>query len=240
MLYFTYWAAMSLSFSDRNVCYHRRYKEVLNGFYKKYIMLIFGLKFHLFYQVLVLWGRMFSEDRDLTTNSLVLATTNSELHDSKTCKSDSENDATTENKHVLENDKNARYDQKETYSEEGEEVRRWNEVVMEWRKQHVSLDVWGRYVRYSVAKVVFAVWGEKRWCHREFIVLVVSGRSVNVSKKCCPEVKQLGVGVEFCIAVNIANFGGDLKLFLCVAYWMHLIHIQWGTFGLREIDARGP
>ena len=85
-------------------------------------MLIFGLKFHLFYQVL--WGGMFSEDRDFITNSLVLATTNSELHDSKTCKSESENAATTENKHVLENDKNTHHDQKETYSEEGEEVRR--------------------------------------------------------------------------------------------------------------------
>ena len=96
-----------------------QYKEILNGFYKESIMLLFGLKFHLFYQVLFLWGGTLSEDRDLTTNSLVLATTISELHDSKTCKSDSENDATTENKHVLENDdKNARHDQKETYLEE--------------------------------------------------------------------------------------------------------------------------
>ena len=101
-------------------------------------MLIFGLKFHLFYQDLVLCSGTFSEDWDLTTNSLVLATTNSELHDSKTCKSDSENDATTENKHVLENDKNARHHQKETYSEEGEEVRRRNEVVKEWRKHFSS------------------------------------------------------------------------------------------------------
>ena len=82
-------------------------------------MLLFGFKFHLFYQILILWGGTFSEDRDLTTNSLVLATTNSELHDSKICKSDSVNDAPTENKHVLENDdKNARHDQKETYFEE--------------------------------------------------------------------------------------------------------------------------
>ena len=108
---------------------------------------------------------------------------------------------------------------------------------MEWRKQCVSLDVRGRYVCHSVAKVMFAVWGEKRWSHREFVVLVVSGRSVNVSRKCCPEVKWLGVGVEYCITVDIANFGGDIKLFLCVAYW---IHIQLGTLGLREIDARVP
>ena len=45
--------------------------------------------------------------------------------------------------------------------------------------------------------------------HREFVVLVVSGRSVNIFRKCCPEVKKLGVGAEFCIAVNIANTGGD-------------------------------
>ena len=82
-------------------------------------MLLFGFKFHLFYQVLILWGGTFSEDRDLTTNSLVLTATISELHESKTCKSDSENDATTENKHVLRNDENARHDLKETNFEEG-------------------------------------------------------------------------------------------------------------------------
>ena len=42
---------------------------------------------------------------------------------------------------------------------------------------------------------------------------------MNVSRKCCPEVKQLlGVGARFGIAVDIANFGDDIKLFLCVAY----------------------
>ena len=45
---------------------------------------------------------------------------------------------------------------------------------------------------------------------------------------------------ELCIAVDIANFEGDVKLFLCVAYWIYLIHIQLGTLGLREIDARRP
>ena len=40
-----------------------------------------------------------------------------------------------------------------------------------------------------VAKVMFAVGGNKLWSHREFVFLVVWGRSVNVSKKCCPEVK---------------------------------------------------
>ena len=37
------------------------------------------------------------------------------------------------------------------------------------------------------------------------------------------------------IAVDIANFGGDVKLFLWVAYWMYLIHIQLGILGLRKI-----
>ena len=130
------------------------------------------------------------------------------------------------------------------------ERRKRFDVMRESRKQCVSLDVQGRYVHHShvckeicsqkgdmFAKVVFAVWGEKRWSHREFVVLVVLGRSVNLSRKCCPEVKSLGVGAEFRIAVDIANFGGDVKLFPCVAYW---IHIQLGTLGLREIDARDP
>ena len=37
------------------------------------------------------------------------------------------------------------------------EVRKRNEVMRESRKQHVSLDVRGRYIRPSVAKVVYAV-----------------------------------------------------------------------------------
>ena len=41
---------------------------------------------------------------------------------------------------------------------------------------------------------------------------------MNISRKYCPGVKLLGVGAEFCIAVDITNFGGDVKLFLCVAY----------------------
>ena len=42
------------------------------------------------------------------------------------------------------------------------EVRKRNEVMIELRKQRESLDVRGRYVRHSVAKVVFAVSGGKR------------------------------------------------------------------------------
>ena len=33
---------------------------------------------------------------------------------------------------------------------------------------------------------------------------------MNVSRKCCPVKKWLGVGAEFCIAVDRANFGGDV------------------------------
>ena len=40
-----------------------------------------------------------------------------------------------------------------------------------------------------VAKVMFAAGGNKLWSHREFVFLVVSGRSVDVSRKYCPEVK---------------------------------------------------
>ena len=36
--------------------------------------------------------------------------------------------------------------------------------------------------------------------------------------------------------IDIANFGGDIKLFLCVAYSMYLTHIQLGPLGLRRID----
>ena len=51
---------------------------------------------------------------------------------------------------------------------------------------------------------------------------------------------SLGAGAELDIAINIANLGGEIKLFLCVAYWIHLIHIQLGSLGLREIDASDP
>ena len=40
---------------------------------------------------------------------------------------------------------------------------------------------------------------------------------MNVSRKCCPGMKWLAIGAVFCIAVDIAKTGGDLKLFLCEA-----------------------
>ena len=40
-----------------------------------------------------------------------------------------------------------------------------------------------------------------------------------VPRKCCPEVKKsLGAGAELDIAIDIANFGDEIKFFLCVAY----------------------
>ena len=36
------------------------------------------------------------------------------------------------------------------------------------------------------------------------------------------------------------DIGGAIKLFLCVAYWIYLIHIQLGSLGLKEIDTRDP
>ena len=36
--------------------------------------------------------------------------------------------------------------------------------------------------------------------------------------------------------IDIANFGGDIKLFLCVAYWMYQTHIQLRSLDLRRID----
>ena len=55
-----------------------------------------------------------------------------------------------------------------------------------------------------------------------------------------PRGEVRGAGAELDIAIDITNFGGDIKLFLCVAYWIYLIHIQLGSLGLREIDARDP
>ena len=54
------------------------------------------------------------------------------------------------------------------------------------RKQRVSLDVRGRYVHHCVAKVVFAVWGEKRWSHREFVILVHFGEKRECFQKMLP------------------------------------------------------
>ena len=52
----------------------------------------------------------------------------------------------------------------------------------------------------------------------ECVVLVVWGGNMNVSRKYCPGMKWLAVRAEFYIAVDITKAGGDLKLFLCVAY----------------------
>ena len=77
----------------------------------------------------------------------------------------------------------------------------------------------GELLRYSIANNMFFKLLNFQTNVLDYdIVVSVSGRSVNVSRKYCPEVKSLGVGAQFCIAVDIANFGGDVKSFLCVAY----------------------
>ena len=35
------------------------------------------------------------------------------------------------------------------------------------------------------------------------------------------------------VAVDVAKVRGDMKVFLCVADYMHLIHVQMGTLSLR-------
>ena len=72
---------------------------------------------------------------------------------------------------------------------ERKEVSEWLEVMIEMRIAACSVgltrEIWSQYV----AKVMFAVGGNKLWNHREFVFLVVLGRSVDVSRKCFPEVK---------------------------------------------------
>ena len=87
----------------------------------------------------------------------------------------------------------------------------------------------------SLAKVMFVVGGNKLWSHREFCVSGAFGERRACLHQCCPEMKwELGAGSGIRHCIDIANFGGDIKLFLCVAYWMYLIHIQLGFLGLRE------
>ena len=70
-------------------------------------------------------------------------------------------------------------------------------------------------VRHSLAKVLFAVGGNKLWSHREFRVSSGFGERRVCLHKGCPEVKWelcAESGIRHCI--DIANFGGDIKLFL--------------------------
>ena len=53
-------------------------------------------------------------------------------------------------------------------------------------------------------------------------------------QKMLPRDEVAGCQSGIFIAVDIAKAAGDLKLFLYVVYWIHLIHIQLGTLGLRE------
>ena len=122
---------------------------------------------------------------------------------------------------------------------ERKEVKKWNGVMRELRRAACVVGRAREVCSQYVTKVMFAVGGNKLWSHHEFVFLVVLGRSMDVSRKCCPGVKlSLGAGVEFDIAIDLANFECDVKLFLCLAYWSYLIHIQLGSLGLREIDTR--
>ena len=98
------------------------------------------------------------------------------------------------------------------------------------------LNVWVRYGRHRCSKS-HVCWLRTRTLSSSMNVWswLVGERSVNVSRKCCPGKKWLDVWAEFCITVDIVKVEGNLKLFLCVAYWIHLIHIQLGTLGLWEV-----
>ena len=37
-----------------------------------------------------------------------------------------------------------------------------------------------------------------------------------------------------CVSLSTAKVRGDIKVFLCVADSMHLMHVHLGTLGLRE------
>ena len=102
------------------------------------------------------------------------------------------------------------------------------------------LNVWVRYGRHRCSK------SRVCWLRTGMLTSFMNvwswsfgERSVNVGRKCCPGMKWLDFWAEFCVTVDIAKVQGDL--FLCVAYWIHLTHIQLGTIGLSmRIDSRGP
>ena len=48
-----------------------------------------------------------------------------------------------------------------------------------------------------------------------------------------PRNEVAGCLSELSVAVNIAKVRGDMKLFLCVADYMHLIPVHLGTLGPR-------
>ena len=97
--------------------------------------------------------------------------------------------------------------------------------------------------------VMFAVWSKTQVCYLRKQTLK-SPWSLCVWwfwGEACVSPKMLPRGEmrsrcrsEISHRIDIATSGGDVKLFLCVACWMYLIHIQLGFLGLREIDARNP
>ena len=92
------------------------------------------------------------------------------------------------------------------------------------------------WVRRSLAKVLFAVGGNKFWSHREFCVSCGFGERRALSPLKWPR----GEIRARCRERNKAShrhsqFWGWHKVVPVVAYWMYLIHIQLGFLGLREI-----
>ena len=65
------------------------------------------------------------------------------------------------------------------------------------------------------------------------MILVVVGERHESLQKMLPRNEVAGCLSELRVAVDIAKVRGGIKVFLCVADYMHLIHIQLGTLGLK-------
>ena len=90
-------------------------------------------------------------------------------------------------------------------------------------------------VAIDVAKVVFSLVKDRNdVVTHECVVLVVIREKHERLQKMLPRDEVAGCLSVLRVAVDIAKVGGDIKVFLCVADPMHLIHIQLGTLGLRK------
>ena len=65
------------------------------------------------------------------------------------------------------------------------------------------------------------------------VVLVAVGERHESLLRRFPRNEVAGCLSELCVAVNIAKVRGDINVFLLVADYMHLIHVQLRTLGLR-------
>ena len=66
------------------------------------------------------------------------------------------------------------------------------------------------------------------------MVLVVLGERHESPQKLLPRNEVAGCLSDLRVAVDIAKVRGDIKVFLLVVDYMHLIHVQLGKLGLRE------